>query len=452
MFCSNCGTKVTENDLFCPECGMRIERPAAPVAQETREPIVIPEPEPAAPVVTPVTAFEPEPAVRKKKSKKGLIIGIIAAVVALGLAAAAIFWLVPMLRNGNAKEAVIGARTALENVNSAHSDMKMEMKISLSFLGQSQTMELEGNYAIDSMKDPMRSYIEMQMSSMGQQMDAIVYTEIVDGEMVQYSSSDGGAHWTTSNSQIQNIDQEKLLNVFMDNAENFRKIGTETVNGSAATVYSCELGEQYVEDTLLATGLAESLGDSFGEITDDLLKDLGSIPMTMAIDDKTGYPVHYTIDLSGTIQNLFKNLMQKAMEQSGMSGIEIEINVETCKIDAVMSKYNEVYFEIPEEVKNPSAVTEEIVGTWALVGGEGEEAEETVQLLLAFGMTMTFTFNEDGTGNLTYSYEGQSESEDFEYTLEEDQIVIEGTGADYRIEDDKLIIEVDGYTMIFEKQ
>lgn len=455
MFCSNCGTKVGENDVFCPECGARIVRPAA--AAE-REPLVIEQPHspvytPAAPVTVPVT----EPAVPKKKSRKGLIIGIIAGVAAaLGLAAAAIFWLVPMLRSNtqkNARDAVVNARTAMEDVNSLHMDMTMDMNVSLGFLNQSQDIDMQIRYTGDTVKEPAKSHFEMQGSAMGQAYNMLFYSEIVDGENVTYASADGGVHWTMQAVSNGNVDQDKLLSVFMEHAEDFKKTGTETVNGSSATVYSCELNEQYVKDALTASGMTESLGEVLDEIGEDVLNGLGPIPMTMSVDDKTGYPVHITMDLTTVISNLFKNLMNKAMEQSGMSGIEIKIEVKTCMLDMVLSKFNEADFEIPEEVKNPPEVAGEgIVGTWNLVDGEGDEAKETVQMLLTMGASMTFTFNEDGTGSMTYVFSGDSASESFDYTLEDGQIVIEGDGADYTLDGDRLTIEVEGYVLVFERQ
>ena len=452
MFCSNCGTKVGENDVFCPECGARIVRPAA--AAE-REPLVIEQPHspvytPAAPVTVPVT----EPAVPKKKSRKGLIISIIAGVAAaLGLAAAAIFWLVPMLQKGGAKNAVINARTAMEDVNSLHMDMTMDMNVSLGFLNQSQDIDMQIRYKGDTVKEPAKSHFEMQGFAMGQAYNMLFYSEIVDGGNVTYASADGGAHWTMQAVSNGNVDQDKLLSVFMEHAEDFKKTGTETVNGSSATVYSCELNEQYVKDALTASGMTESLGEVLDEIGEDVLNGLGPIPMTMSVDDKTGYPVHITMDLTTVISNLFKNLMNKAMEQSGMSGNEIKIEVKTCMLDMVLSKFNEADFEIPEEVKNPpEAGGEGIVGTWNLVDGEGDEAKETVQMLLTMGASMTFTFNEDGTGSMTYVFSGDSASESFDYTLEDGQIVIEGDGADYTLDGDRLTIEVEGYVLVFERQ
>ena len=94
---------------------------------------------------------------------------------------------------------------------------------------------------------------------------------------------------------------------------------------------------------------------------------------------------------------------------------------------------------------------EGIVGTWKLADGEGE-AQQAVQMILAMGGTMTFTFNEDGTGHMKMDVMGQQQDQDFNYTIENNQIVIDGAGADYKLDGDKLTIQVEGMAMIFDRQ
>ncbi len=86
-FCVNCGCKLNDDDVFCPECGQKAA--PAPAAAPVVEPAPAPTPVmpeiPAAQEVSETPEGEP-----KKKSKKGLIIAgaavlavIIAAVIAL---------------------------------------------------------------------------------------------------------------------------------------------------------------------------------------------------------------------------------------------------------------------------------------------------------------------------------------------------------------------------------
>ena len=369
MFCSNCGTKVTAQDVFCPECGCRIEHPQT-IAQEVREPVVIPAPE--APV-TPAAAFEPEPAAPKKKSKKGLIIGVVAAVVALALAAAVVFWLLPTLRGSETKggveptvaptveptapptvapkDAIAEARARMESAGSFRMELSLELGMSVSAMGQTQRMEMSMDYCFDVEKDPQRMYGTIRANVLGQSTSAEMYSEVVDGTTVVYTSTDGGAHWSQSaGAAAGTVDEEKLVRLFLEHGDLFTRTGTETINGRTATVYSCELDGAFIEDVFDSTGMMDSLGQ-LGSVPEDFLKDLGTIPLTVSIDDETGYPVHYAMDMTECYRNLYQKLMQQLLEQNGLGGMSIDVDMDVCKVDVVFSKINETGVEIPEGIR-----------------------------------------------------------------------------------------------------
>ena len=74
MFCKNCGQQVTENDLYCPNCGTKIEGTISgytgfqvPAGDLSAPPACDPNPAPdynpaPAPVYNPAPAYNPEPA------------------------------------------------------------------------------------------------------------------------------------------------------------------------------------------------------------------------------------------------------------------------------------------------------------------------------------------------------------------------------------------------------
>lgn len=134
MFCTNCGKQLDDNSKFCPSCGTKLERveiPVAAAAAMTEPEVPAPEPTPApepeqirqeapapeqawqeAPTSEPTPAPEPEqvwqeapapeptPAPEQKKSKKGLIIGLIAGgVVLIAAIVVALILILPNLLN-----------------------------------------------------------------------------------------------------------------------------------------------------------------------------------------------------------------------------------------------------------------------------------------------------------------------------------------------------------------
>jgi hypothetical protein len=93
MQCPVCGANVPEGAMFCPECGASITSPDATAAEPTAagEPThAMPAPPVAAPVYAPPPAaapdaYTPAPVAPAKKSRKGLIIGIVLGVFFLCL-------------------------------------------------------------------------------------------------------------------------------------------------------------------------------------------------------------------------------------------------------------------------------------------------------------------------------------------------------------------------------
>ena len=93
-----------------------------------------------------------------------------------------------------------------------------------------------------------------------------------------------------------------------------------------------------------------------------------------------------------------------------------------------------------------------IVGSWELDDAEGEETKQAVALMKMFGMTMVFEFKADGTGTMTSSMGDENEVTEFNYEINGDQIVIDGSPANFKIDGKKLHIDVDGEMLIFKKK
>lgn len=473
MFCTKCGAQVGDNDKFCPECGTPIE--SAPNTAAGSRPAEI----------TPAAAYDPQPA--PKKSHKALWIVLIC--VAAAVVAACVLLLVlrpwqkcgrtvpaapatsaPASQGGEAskpavpiaelepEETIRAAFEALNNVESMHLDFSetVSMSIGLPSVGYTQDMDIAIALGIDSRKNPNISKTEGYMEMMGERQNILMYSEESDGKTHAYRSDDGGKTWTESDTEL---DEDSVLNnpvqafdLWMQHAKNFEKTGTETINGFDTTVISGTLSGEYVQEAMSMTG------DLFGEPDEDLWKELDDLPITFWIDNAGGCVVRMRIDMQDMMKSLLENAMQKSVGELP-DGMELSIEVGTATADCVMTQFNAVpEIVIPDEAKgtllkpDPEPETESIVGTWTLCGGETEETQQYVDLMLSFGMEMTFVFNEDGTGSMSMSYGEESDDETFAYTLENGQIVIDGEGAAYRIEDGLLHLTIDADALIFKRK
>ena len=101
----------------------------------------------------------------------------------------------------------------------------------------------------------------------------------------------------------------------------------------------------------------------------------------------------------------------------------------------------------------------DLYGVWNLTGGEGEETQQVVAMMMAFGMTMTFTFEKDGKGSMDATYGEETQSTAFTYEAKDGKLIMTSENeedgvseSDFRIEDGKLYITVDGEALIFTKK
>lgn len=247
-------------------------------------------------------------------------------------------------------------RQAQENMaklESMHMEMSMDVTMELSVLGQTQPMDMRVYYTMDTQNEPARTKLVITTSSMGQSQEQVMYTDEsgmiymqIDGRSWQRQSAQGS-------SQANEMQPDQMLQLFLNSAGSFRETGSETINGSKATVYSGVLGGDYVKQVLETTGLGSTLGEALGTgDAGNLFDNLGEIPMTVAIDDESGLVVRYTMDMAQVMENLMKNLFNSMLTSQGLNGVEIEIKISNCMATATLSQFNSVpEIVIPAEAK-----------------------------------------------------------------------------------------------------
>ena len=475
MYCSNCGTPVNDNDKFCPECGAPVE----PARQEPREEARTAASPAPAPVSEPTSA-------PKKKTHKALWIALICIALALIAAAVAVFAIRPWEKCAprtpaenpaatnapvvpdvtalpvselDPEEAIRRSFEALNDAESMHLDFTEDIALTIGVSGVdfSRDIDMSVVLGMDMQRDPALSRADGTVKAMGQEMNLLVYSETVDGATWTYSSQNGGKTWTREKNKdlVEGsimADPAQSINLWMKHAKDLKKTGVETINGCETTVYSGMLSGEYVQEA------TDMTGELFGAFDDaELLKDLDDLPIMFWIDNGSGRAVRIVLDM----RDMMKTLLERAMNaeaDDAAQGIEIECDVKTARIECNLSQFDAVSeIVIPDEARGvrkdgEAPEPDGIVGTWTLCGGEDEETQQAVSMMLAFGMEMELTFNEDGTGAMMMHYAGEEQDETFSYVVEDGQIVIDGSGADFRIEDGMLHITIEDMGMIFTRQ
>ena len=238
----------------------------------------------------------------------------------------------------------IRAATALVNeVESMEATMVMEMDMSV--MGQS--LETDTTMEMTCFNDPvkMKADMTMSMGALGA-VSMSIFAE-AEGDTYNLYLYDGNT-WIKETATVNMLEQynaQQSMNLYLDSGMEYVSAGTETINGAPADKYSGVIRGEAMEEVLKASGATTNLESSLGGMVDvsSLYSDLGDMPITVWIDQATGYPVRYFMDMTSVMQSM----MSKAL-----SGIEGGDTLNISKVEVTMDgiNYNNAAdFEIPAE-------------------------------------------------------------------------------------------------------
>ena len=266
------------------------------------------------------------------------------AAIALGILLA-----VSMTACGGAEKSAGDIPTALEKINAVKSmDATMVMEMDMSVMGQS--METETTMNMSCFNDPMKLKADMSMD-MG---------EIGSATMNVYAAMDGdnytvylydGSAWTSETvdmSYLQQYDAKESMNLYLESGDDYTQEGTEEINGSTANKFTGVIRGEALEEVLAASGTTSSLESSVGDLDlSELYSDLGDMPVTVWVDQESGYPVRYAMDMTELMQGIMEKSMAAAGSEGDTSGM-----LTMDKVSLVMDCFNfdnATDFEIPAE-------------------------------------------------------------------------------------------------------
>ena len=142
--------------------------------------------------------------------------------------------------------------------------------------------------------------------------------------------------------------------MFSGAAANIQLIGTEEVNGKTASVYAGTIDGKFLQEILDSTAAAGELTEAMGaDMSAEALADLSDIQVTVKIDQESGLPVQYTIDMADAMKDLMHAALVASMGGELPEGIEMELDMSAMVIDMVLSNFDAVEpIEIPEAALN----------------------------------------------------------------------------------------------------
>lgn len=243
---------------------------------------------------------------------------------------------------GNSAEKI---QAALEKINAIQSmDATMFMEMDMSAMGQS--IETDTTMNMSCFNDPIKLKADMTVS-MGElgAVSMSVYAQ-QDGEQCSTYLYDGTS-WTVQTMEIddlQQYDAQQSMDLYLESGVDYAYEGTEEINGMTTDKYSGVIRGDAMEEVMKASGATSNLESSLGSSVDlsDLYSDMEDMPITVWIDQETGYPVRYYMDMTDVMQAM----MTKMFSSMGAGSITIgkmQITMDCFNFDNVAD------FEIPAE-------------------------------------------------------------------------------------------------------
>lgn len=239
--------------------------------------------------------------------------------------------------------------TALEKINAVKSlEATMVMEMDMSLMGQS--METETAMNMVCFNDPMKLKADMTMDMGELGSFTMNMYAAMDGDNYTVYMNDGSA-WsseTVDMSYLQQYDAQESMNLYLESGDDYTLDGTEEINGSTANKFTGVIRGDALEEVLAASGATSSLESSVGDLDlSELYSDLGDLPITVWVDQESGYPVRYAMDMTELMQGIMEKSMAAAGGEEDISGM-----ITMDKMSLVMDCFNfdnATDFEIPAE-------------------------------------------------------------------------------------------------------
>ena len=270
---------------------------------------------------------------------------------------------------GSFEQRMLRAATKMEKLQSYRVDTDWELGMNMLFMGQSSDLDLFLSSASKVQKSPFCVSTELTTELMGE--SASIQTFLTAGEeegsYKAWVSVDGGTTWRAKTLTKDDLPKLTLpsgakwpLDFLRESAASFAEAGHEDLNGSSATRFDGKIEGEAVRLAVEASGVLDALRQSAAlegldltEIIDSLS---GSIPVSLWMDDRSGYIVRYEMDLTEVMSSVWDSLRSQLLRFEGMDALEqleklgLELTLSHVHMSAVLSDFDAV-----EEIVLPEA-------------------------------------------------------------------------------------------------
>ncbi len=251
-------------------------------------------------------------------------------------------------KKSNDGEKVIAAMEKMSTAQSYNSTMKTEVQMQVSEIGK---MEVSMDMDMSCFVEPMKAKVDMKINMLGQGMDMSMYMQEKDGKYEVYVQN--GGEWLSTEMSMEEIgqmDAKASLQLYVDSSKSFSFAGTEEINGYKADRYDGLIEGEAIQKAM--SNMANTPGFNLKDmgLDEDVFKKMGKLPISIWVDQESGYPVYYSMDMSGFVNQIMKQLMDRTGTE------DVEVKTDKMEITMSFSDFNAVPdFEMPEGSNSTAA-------------------------------------------------------------------------------------------------
>lgn len=252
----------------------------------------------------------------------------------------------------NVADVMQAAQEKLDSVSSMTCDMKMDIGMSL----DGQNLQTNISAVSDTINDPMIMKMDMAIKIGEMDMDMQIYAAEENGVYTIYTGMDDGTgkvNWSKQAAAdmdtLKQYQAKNNMDMYLDAIANFEEAGVEKIHGSEATRYDGVITNDSLNEVMASSGMLDlfsQMGYDKAEM-EAMYSNLGDLPIKIWIDNESGMPVQYHMNMTKIMQNLMDNM---ASENAGSAAID------SATLSMTLSNFDGIdSIEIPEEALNASA-------------------------------------------------------------------------------------------------
>lgn len=253
-------------------------------------------------------------------------------------------------------EQVAAAVEKLNAVKNFSISMQQDVDMSMKVADQSQDLTYAINMDMDVFQNPMKAKgkVTVDMGDLGGKQETEMYMQETNGEAFVYVGMNG--QWVKQSADVEGMemyDVQDTMDLYLDNASDFKEAGSEQVNGTDATKISGVIKGDKLAEVLEESGIMNMVEQfaATGATEDDvekMLSNLGDMSMTVWVSAE-GYPVQYEMDMTA----MLSGIMDSALKAAGAAEQGVSMQVSKAKISMTCSNFDSAPdFELPAELEN----------------------------------------------------------------------------------------------------